>query len=466
MTRMAVAALAGLLIAAGGSGAAQPADRTTAFDGATLIDGTGAPPIADGVVLIKGQRIAALGARGTVKLPAGARVIDVKGKWIIPGLIDAHVHFFQSGGLYTRPDIIDLRAIRPYEQEIARVRARLKATFARYLASGVTATVDVGGPMWNFEVRDLARKTLLAPRVAVAGPLLGTYAPRALTGRDPPIVKIASPAEARAEVRRQLAHKPDLVKIWFVFPGANIERDMAWVRAAIAESHAARVPVAVHATRFRVARAVVAAGADILAHSVDDREIDDDLLRSMKARGVVYIPTLMVRQRYREVFGQHLALAGIERRLADPEALASLGDLAALPRRVLPPSVRKRRPRPVDPVMARNLARVQKHGVIVAAGSDAGNIGTLHGPSLHREMELMSREAGLTPMQVLVSATRGGARVLGRSAELGTLAPGKLADMVILDADPLLDIRNTRRIYRVVKGGVVLEPAEIMKSAR
>ena len=466
MTRVPVAALAGLLLAVGSPGAARTAEPMTAFDGATVIDGTGAPPIGDGVVLIQGQRIAAIGARETVKVPAGAGVIDVKGKWIIPGLIDAHVHFFQSGGLYTRPDIIDLRAIRPYEEEIAGVRARLRATFARYLASGVTATVDVGGPMWNFEVREMARKTLLAPRVAVAGPLLGTYAPRALAGSDPPIVKIASPAEARAEVRRQLAHGPDLVKIWFVFPGANIEREAAWVRAAIAESHAAGVRVAVHATQLGVARAVVEAGADILAHSVDDREIDDEFVRSMKARGVVYIPTLMVHQRYREVLGRHLALTGIERLMADPEAIASFGDLAALSRRVLPPMVRKRRPRPINPVMARNLARVQKHGVIVAAGSDAGNIGTLHGPSLHREMELMSSEAGLTPMQVLLAATRGGARVMGRSAELGTLEPGKLADMVILDADPLLDIRNTRRIYRVVKGGAVLEPAEIMRSTR
>ena len=464
MRRWLVASVLGLVLAVAGARIAPAGGSSVALVGAVVIDGTGAPPMADAVVLIQDGLIAALGPRGRVEIPTGAKLIDVSDKWIIPGLIDAHVHFFQSGGLYTRPDIIDLRAVRPYEKEIARIKARLEQTLARYLASGVTSVVDLGGPLWNFEVRKLARETLLAPRVAVAGPLLATYAPPELIGGEPPIVRIASPEQARAEVRRQLEHKPDLVKIWFVFPGPTIARELAWVRAAIAESHAGGIPVAIHATQLRVARAVVAAGADILAHSIDDRSLDEALLARMEARGVVYIPTLMVKEGYREVLGLNVRLSEIERRLGDGEAIASFEDLATLPRRLLSLWERWRGSPSVDPLLLRNLARAQAAGVTIAAGSDAGNIGTLHGPALHRELELMAAAGALSPMQVLLAATRGGAEAMGRGDELGTLEPGKLADMVVLDADPLADIRNTRRIDRVIKGGTVFEPQAILEA--
>lgn len=104
----------------------------TAYLGATLIDGTGRAPQPDAVVLVAGERIAAAGSRNEVRIPKEARAVDAKGKWIMPGLIDAHVHFFQSGGLYTRPDVIDLRGIRPYAKEIAWIKQRLPKTFARY----------------------------------------------------------------------------------------------------------------------------------------------------------------------------------------------------------------------------------------------------------------------------------------------------------------------------------------------
>jgi imidazolonepropionase-like amidohydrolase len=164
----------------------------------------------------------------------------------------------------------------------------------------------------------------------------------------------------------------------------------------------------------------------------------------------------MVGPRYLAVFGRHLELSEIERRLGDPDAIASFADLDRLPPEVLPSWVRPARPRPLDPVAAHNLRRVQAAGITIATGSDAGNIGTLHGPSLHRELELMV-QAGLTPMQVLVAATRGGAAVVGRD-DIGVLTPGRLADFVILEADPLADIGNTRRIWRVLKGGDVIDP--------
>ena len=187
--RAGVVLLTGLLLAQ--PSLAQPSlaarAEVTAFVGGTLLDGTGAPPIKNSVVLVDGDRIVAVGDRKRTPLPADAGIVDTTGKWIIPGLIDAHIHLFQSGGLYSRPDIIDLRPVRPYEWEIANVKRKLPSTLSRYLASGVTAVVDVGGPMWNFAARRLAQTLPLAPRVAVAGPLLATYGPPNLTATDPPM---------------------------------------------------------------------------------------------------------------------------------------------------------------------------------------------------------------------------------------------------------------------------------------
>ncbi len=425
-----------------------------AFVGGTLIDGTGGAPRADAVILVQGERIAAVGSRDEIPIPPEARVVDASGKWIVPGLIDAHIHFFQSGGLYTRPDVIDLRDVRPYADEITAIGQSIPDTLARYVASGVTSVVDVGGPFWTFEVRDLARRTERAPRVAVAGPLIATYFPQELKAEDPALIKVDSAKESRAAVREILARKPDLIKIWFIpLPGRSLAFQTALVQAAIEASHAAGTRVILHATELEIARAAVQAGADILAHSVDDRRVDDAFIKLLKDRNVVYVTTLAVNEGYQEVLGQKVRLSDIERRLGDPDAIASFDDLARLP-------VRKR-------LWAFhwfgrdtafwNLKRLQQSGVTIAAGTDAGNIGTLHGPALHREFELMAK-AGLSPEEILAAATRGGARVMGRSDELGTVEIGKLADFVLLDADPLADVTHLRRIFRVVKGGAVFYP--------
>jgi imidazolonepropionase-like amidohydrolase len=431
---------------------------TTAFVGATLIDGTGGSPRTNAVILVAGERIAAVGNHDEVPIPPGAQVIDARGKWIIPGLIDAHIHFFQSGGLYTRPDVIDLRDVRPYAKEIAGIRQSIPATLARYVASGVTSVVDVGGPFWTFGVRDLADQTTTAPRVAVAGPLIATYVPPELETDDPALIKVSSPEESRAAVRRVLTRKPDLVKIWFIpLPGRSLSAQVPLVRAAIEASHAAGVRVVVHATQREAARAVVEAGADILAHSVNDQRVDEAFVRLLKERNVVYVTTLAVNEGYREVLEQKVQLTDIERRLGDPEAITSFDDLRRLPIWKKPWALRW----PARAVMFSNLKRLQQSGLTIAAGTDAGNIGTLHGPALHRELELMA-EAGLSSRDILAAATRGGARVMGREADLGTVEAGKLADFLVLDADPLADVANLRRIRHVVKGGVILDPAALL----
>src|SRR6266702_966442 len=166
----------------------QAAD-VTAIVGATVVHPERDLPSAiasNTTVIIAGSRIEAIGPAGSTPVPAGAARIDGKGKWVVPGLIDSHVHFFQSGNLYTRPDVADFNAWMPYAKEVERNKARLPATFRVWLASGVTSVVDVGGPFWNFEVRQAARTNRAAPRVAVTGPLISMVARPPLDLGDPP----------------------------------------------------------------------------------------------------------------------------------------------------------------------------------------------------------------------------------------------------------------------------------------
>src|SRR6267378_6870829 len=184
----------------------------TAIVGATVVHPDRDLPSAvasNSTVIISASRIEAIGPASSTPVPAGATRIDGKGKWVVPGLIDSHVHFFQSGNLYTRPDVADFNAWMPYAKEVERNKARLSATFKVWLASGVTSVVDIGGPFWNFEMRDAAAASPAAPRVAVAGPLISMVDRVKLDLGDPPIIRIASADAARALVQRELERKPD-----------------------------------------------------------------------------------------------------------------------------------------------------------------------------------------------------------------------------------------------------------------
>jgi imidazolonepropionase-like amidohydrolase len=258
--------------------------------------------------------------------------------------------------------------------------------------------------------------------------------------------------------------KPDLVKIWFIrLPGSKLADQKPIVKATIDESHTHGVRVAVHATQLETARAAVRLGCDILVHSVDDQPVDEEFIRLVKERGVIYTTTLVVFEGYNEVLGQKVELTDVERALGDAEIIASWDELKSMPEEELPGSLRRPRRERSNKVALDNLKKMHDGGVLVAAGTDAGNIGTLHGPSIHRELELMA-SAGLTPMQVLVCATRNAARVFAKDPGFGILAPGKLADLVILTADPTTDIKNARRIETVVKGGHMIDPASMQKA--
>jgi imidazolonepropionase-like amidohydrolase len=423
------------------------------IQGATVITGTGSPAIRNAAIVIENGRIRDIGPRNEVKVPNNAQVTDARGKWVIPGLIDAHVHFSQSGGLYTRPDIIDLRSRRSYEKEMEWIKQRLPFTFERYLLSGITSVVDCGGPMWNFEMRDIASRTKRAPRVAAAGPLISTFLPPTTATDDPDIVKPNSPAQARDMVRRQLEKRPDLIKLWWIRqPGDDLDKQAEIMAAAVEESKSRGVRVAVHATELDTAKAALRAGADILVHSVSDRLIDTEFINMVKNRDILYMTTLWVEDGYRSVLNQQVSLNDIEQKVGDPEVIATWSDLAKIPPKEIPGGIPRIPAAPKRPVAYDNLMLLESAGVRIVGATDAGNIGTLHGPALHREFELMAA-AGMRPSDIIVSATKNAAAVMGRQADVGTLEKGKFADLVILDSDPAADIKNTRKIFKVMKAG-------------
>jgi len=448
------------------------AAKVTAIVGATVLhpELEGADVVAhDTTILIAGNRITAVGPAARMQIPRGATVIDAHGKWIVPGLIDSHVHFFQSGDLYTRPDVVDLGALTPYAEELHRTQARLPQTFRVYLASGVTSAADVGGPFWNFTVRDTARKSSTAPRIATTGPLISMIARPQLDLGDPPIIRIESPQAARELVARELPHKPDYIKVWYIHaPDDDLAAQEAIVRATADAAHAAGLRLAVHATELLVAKSALRAGADYLVHSVQDEPVDEEFIALGHARHILYCPTLFV------LLGYGYALSGLwqpteaEQRLADPEILVRLHLPEGTPADKLPERMRKRlaehRAPDLPQVAMQNLLKVWNAGITVVMGTDAGNIGTVHGPSVFREMDLMQR-SGLTPLQVLRSATVNGALTMG-VADLGTIAPGQLADLLVLDADPLADLANLSRASYVFRDGRAFRPAELMHPLR
>ena len=464
------AAFIGALLASALAGAA-PAP-VTVINGATIIHPSknGAAAVEEGTtIVIAGDKIQLAGRGITLELPQGAKIIDGRGKFVIPGLVDSHVHFFQSGNLYTRPDAADFNAVVPYAQEVARNKARLDATFKIWLANGVTGVADVGGPFWNYDVRDRAVATAAAPRMVVAGPLISMIADPPLDLDDPPIIRIGSPEEARALAERELKRNPDFIKVWFIHQeGDDLAKQEAIVKAAGDAAHAAGKRLAVHATELLVAKAALRAGADILVHSVFDEPVDDEFIALLKERHALYCPTLFVWTSYELVLSGQWKATPEEERSADPEILAAM-DVNKIPADKRPERVAKfiAERKPIEPpkVAMANLKRVQEAGIPVVMGTDAGNIGTLHGPSIYREMRLMA-ESGLTPLEVLRSATWNAAKTMGLEGKTGEVQEGMLADLVILDADPLADVMNLSHVYRTIKGGVVYDPKELMESIR
>ncbi len=429
-----------------------------ALVGATVVDGTGAPPRPDATVVMRGGRIACVGA---CEIGPDVHAIDARGRWVVPGLVDAHVHFSQTGWADGRPDAEDVRERFPYDSTMAHLERNPERFFRSYLCSGVTSTFDVGGYPWTWALRRRAEDDNAAPRVAAAGPLLSTRDHWLNLPAARQFIHTSTDSATREGARMIARHGADAVKVWYLVGAQTPDTAVhqARLRAAAAEARRAGLPLIVHATTLWAATDALRAGASVLVHSVEDRPVGDEFLRLARETGVVYTPTLTVYDGYLQLARREWNPAGVPLECVDPQTRARAALTDALPARAAPAAGWDAVYAPRRETTRANLLRVHAAGIPVAMGTDAGNPLTLHGASVFNEMEAMAA-AGMTPMAVLESSTRVAARAMGRT-DTGTLEPGKHADLLVLDADPLTDIRNLRRIRLVVRGGEVWTRAEL-----
>jgi imidazolonepropionase-like amidohydrolase len=436
-----------------------------ALTGATLIDGTGAAPVQDAVVVVRHGRIACAGPRAACAVPADAAVVDVRGRWLIPGIVDAHVHYSQTGWADGRPDALDMRERFPYDRTIAALKDPTPFYRAN-LCAGVTATYDVGGFPWTWGLRAAAERATDAPHVASSGPLLSTRDHWLNLPGERQFLHLGSDSAVLAGAAYLAAHGTDAFKVWFVH-GATAPDTADWVRRVHLAGDAARaagVPLIVHATALWQAKHALRAGAALLVHGVADREVDDEFLALARRNGTIYTPTLVVVDGYAQLRARRFDAAayGEALRCVDPATRAKAFLTDSLPGGLTPEAARAARDAAARRVAleAANVRRVHEAGIPVAMGTDAGNPLTLHGASVYLEMEAL-QAAGLSPMDVIVASTRNGALAMGRLDDFGTLETGRIANLVVLGGDPVADIRNARRVELVMRGGLLHRREEL-----
>lgn len=438
-----------------------------ALVGATLVDGTGRAPVRDAVVLLRDGKIECAGPRSACPVPAGVDTTDLAGQWITPGLVDAHVHFSQTGWADGRPDSLDVRAEHPYEATVADLESHPERIGRSHLCSGVTAVFDVGGYPWTLDLPARFEPDAGVPRVSAAGPLLTTLDHWLNLPGERQFLYLQDADAARNGARYLAAQGSQAIKVWYIAaPGRTAEEMTAAVQAAGEEARSRKLPVIVHATELALAKEALRAGAKLLVHSVQDVPVDQEFLDLLKRNGAIYCPTLTVGRGYLRMFaaaaGKKAPAVDDPNRCVDPGTLAKVAETAKTPTTRTPDQLAQMETRVTDreKIMAANLKRVIEAGIPIAMGTDAGNPLTLHGPAVYAEMEAL-QAAGLTPMQVLVASTQGGALAMGREKDLGTVEKGKAADLLVVAADPTADVANLRKVRHVVRGGVVRSIAEL-----
>ncbi len=438
-----------------------------AIVGGTLLDGTGRAAVEDAIIVVRDGRIEAVGPRASVPVPSGIDTIDARGKFVLPGLIDTHVHYSQTGWVDGRPDALDLRARYPYDATEKRLREHPEVFHRAWLASGVTSVFDVGGYPWTLAMARAAETNSEAPHVSAAGPLLTTYDFWLNLPGERQFIFLKDSTAAVEGVRYLKSIGADAVKVWFIVrPGSDFDAMARTVMVAGAEAAKQRLPLIVHATGLKEAKVALRAGARVLVHSVQDKPLDVEFLALARATGVFYCPTLTVLDGYAAISAAARSgePPGIDDPLGAIDSLtrARVALTADEARRVLgsTPPARDSVFAAMRRTMAENLILAQRSNITIVTGTDAGNPLTLHGPAIFAEMEGM-QSAGLKPIEVLQASTRDAARALGRLADCGTLEKGKAADVIIVGADPRENIANLRKLEVVMRAGVARTTAEM-----
>ncbi len=392
-----------------GAGAATAPGEATVFEGARLIPGDGSAPVEDAVFVVEDGRFAAVGRRGAVEVPAGAARVDLAGKTVMPAIVDAHKHFGA-----TRDEVVD------------------QLRHMAYYGIGTATSLGLDAGDLPFQLRDETIEG--AARFRTAG--RGITAPE--LGRSEIPYWVTTEEEARSAVRELADRKADLVKIWVDDRGGQYQKlSPELYGAVIDEAHRQDLRVVAHIFTLEDAKGLLRAGVDGFAHGVRDRDLDDEAVALFRERpGVVLVPNLPDR--------------GVAVDLGWLAGSVPAGELRELQ------AAATDRPEAQEAfgIQARNLARLHAAGVPIALGTDGS---TPWAP--HLEMEDMVA-AGMTPAEVIAAAT-GSAAAWLRLPDVGTVAAGKSADFLVLDADPLEDIANTRRISAVYLRGAPVDRAAL-----
>jgi imidazolonepropionase-like amidohydrolase len=407
------------------------------FRNFTLIDGTGAAPVAAAALVVDAGRVSWVGPMAGLRAPAGAESVDLTGKYVIPGLIDAHVHLALVHGL--------TQDVKFYTRDL------VEQQLGVYAAYGITSVLVLGTDTDTiFDVRARQRNGVSTEtRVFTAGQGLvykGSYGGVAgLNGR------VANPDEARAAVDAQAAKGVDVIKFWVDDEFGSIPARMPpeVTGAIIEQAHRHHLKAIAHVFYLEDARTLVSQGVDALAHSVRDKPVDDAFINSMKAHGTWQLAATLSREASFTYSKLPFMDDPFFTRALDPSTVAALSSSKYVQERAAAPNF-SRYPGVLQTAL-QNTRREAAAGVMMGMGTDSGPSARFPGYFAHWELELMVK-AGLTPLQALTAATGKNAAFLGAQA-LGTLQPGKWADLVVLDRDPLADIRNTHAIHAVYISG-------------
>lgn len=429
----------------------------------TSIDGNGGKPLQNETILVLDGKIECIGK--DCDISNVEKIIDGTNKYLIPGLTDSHVHYMANGWVDTFPGLlnIDLKEKYPYEETEKELQNNPEWFHQAYLCSGITAVFDVGGYDWSFDIRNESKGNLNSPHYYATGPLMSMLPSifKEPYAKDL-VVHLKDRAAIEKGVQRLISKNADALKLHAldVIDIDSLKLRLQWVKEAITDTE---LRLIANAPTLASAKEALKFGTDMLVYSIEDKPVDDEFIRLAKKNRLVYVPTINVTSGFQFIndrsFDESKILSSCIDSLTRTKVL-SLKDYSKIEvtsensdnktRTVQPKKTKKK-----DSIRTLNLRLLHEAGITIATGSSAGTPLTLHGTGTYNEMEAMVI-AGMSTMDVIVASTKNGAIAMRNNA-IGTIEVGKIADMVLLNANPVSDITNIRRIYSVIRNGKVLK---------